>query len=661
MKIVLKSLTLVNFMGIRSKTVQLNEHMQSIYGANETGKSTLFNAFLWLLFGKDMEGRKDYKVKTTDATGKEIQKLDHEVQGVFDIDGREITAKRILKEKWPTPRGAAEPVFAGNETEFYWNDVPLKEKEYQDKIGGIVKENVFKLITNPLYFNTGITWQERRNMLMEIAGEIRDEDIAHGNEKFIDLLKKLVGKSLPEFKKEIAAKKRKIRDVQEAIPARIDEANRSMPSELPNFPAIKKAVLAKEAEIAQVDGELQNSADAQKEKNNTNLARQNDIYTHKQEIQRIESGIRAQFVEDKNNREINIRSLRADGRSRDSELASQKNYLTILERTKGTLEKQMADLRADWTKTNGNEPPKATDDFTCPTCKQTLPDGTIEQRKEAQHLAIKTFQDNKAKRLAEITATGQERKGEHTNNEALIAKTREAIADLEKSTEEIRTRIASEEAESLKLNGQADQATAESISANAKIKDLTTRIAGIEAAIITSNATTPDNSELTTRKHVLRADLDALKQQLGMEEQIKRTNARIQELDREAKELGQQIADLDSLEFTIMEFTRAKIETLESRINHLFKYAKFKLFEIQVNGQEVECCETMYKGVVFGAMNTAARVQVGIDIINVLSNHFDVKAPVFLDNRESVTAIPDTDAQIINLIVSPEDKQLRVA
>lgn len=660
MKIILKSLQLINFMGIRSKTIEFNEHLQSIYGANETGKSTLFNAFLWLSFGKDMEGRKDYKVKTTSPDGKEIAKLDHEVTGTFDINGQEVTARRILKEKWPTPRGAAEPVFAGNETEFYWNGVPLKEKEYQEKINGIVKENVFKLITNPLYFNSGISWQERRSMLMELGGEIKDEDIASGDPRFMDLLKKLVGKSLPEYKKEIAAKKKKIREAQEAIPSRIDEATRSLP-EPQDFDALAAQIKAKEVEISGADESLADAANAQKGRNTAVEAKNNEIHAQRMNIQTIEGQVRSQFNQDKIEREGKLKNLRAEGRNKDNELSTQKAQLNILQRKGDTLAKSRQDLIARWHENDKKQPDPQNDDFKCPSCKQDLPTTSIDAKNAAYKKTVEIFNNNKVLRSQDITSQGKEVKAQIEANSLDIQTTTQNIAALEAEIAALRTQIADLEAESLRLNNEADSEIAEQINAHPDIAISRHKISAIEAEITVLQSDVADNSDLKTHRLMLMADLDGLKKAFNTKEQIERTNKRIAELEKEERDLAQQIADIDGIEFVIQEFTRAKIDTLESRINHKFKYAKFKLFDMQVNGQEVECCETMYKGVVFGAMNNAARVQVGIDIINVLSDHFNVKAPVFLDNRESVTSIPDTDAQIINLIVSPNDKQLRVA
>lgn len=666
MKITLKQLVLVNFKGVRSLTVDFNEHTQNIYGANATHKSTLFNAFLWLLFGKDMEGRKDYQIKTTDAAGKEIQKIDHEVTGSFDIDGQTTVMRRILKEKWVKPRGAAEPEFSGNETLFEWNGVPMREKDYQEKINKIVAEDAFKLLTNPLYFNTGLTgykmpdWQARRNVLLDLAGEIKDTEIAAGDTRFEDLLKELTGKSLTEYKQQISAQKKKIRETLDQIPSRIDEATRALPETL-DFASIDRQILAKEKEIADVDQSLTDAALAQKGRNNLQLAKQNEIFDHKNRLQTIESDIRSQFVQDKNGRESEIKELRAAGRSKDNELSNLNIEHKRMEGQRTAIEKRMADLRADWAKVDAGQPDPQKDDFKCPSCHQDLPSADIDKKNETYQIYLATFNGNKAKRLTEIKSQGTDLKNQVDGLNKSLEGSMLTTSTLEKEIAELRTKIATLEADSLKMNQEADETINKQIASNTEAVSIRLKIQGIETEIAALRNDAPDNSDVRTQRHMLMSDLDGLKKQRDTKDQIERGKTRIAELGNEEKDLSQKLVELEGIEFVIQEFTRAKIDALESRINHKFKYAKFKLFDRQVNGQEVECCETMYKGVVFGSLNTASRVLVGIDIINVLSAHYGVSAPIFLDNRESVTSIPDTEAQIINLIVSPDDKQLRVA
>ena len=108
------------------------------------------------------------------------------------------------------------------------------------------------------------------------------------------------------------------------------------------------------------------------------------------------------------------------------------------------------------------------------------------------------------------------------------------------------------------------------------------------------------------------------------------------------------------------EFIRTKVRLLEEKINSKFKLARFKLFEVQVNGALAETAETMYNGVPYSNLNNGARLNIGLDIINTLAEHYGFEAPIFVDNAEAVTQLIPTTGQQIRLIVSAQDKKLRI-
>lgn len=666
MKIILKRLELLNFKGIRNLVVDFNEHTQNISGANETGKTTVFNAFLWLNFGKDMEGRKDYEIKTTDLNGEVLHKLDHQVTGVYLVDGIETIARRLYKEKWVKARGAAVPELDGHTTEFFWNDVPMREKDYQEKVNGIVKEDVFKLLTNPLYFNTGLTgykipdWQARRNVLLDLAGKIDDNEIAAGDKRFEKLLASLKGKTLEDYRKQLAALKKNLKEHLEAIPTRIDEATRAIPDTL-DFEEIGRQILAKEKEIADLDRSLTDAAAAQKLKNDQQLGKQNEIFTHKTRLQTIESDIRSLFNQEKNDRDASIREHRASGRSKETELSNLNADKKRMEDQRGRLVVQMEQLKGEWHAVNNKQPDPQKDDLKCPACGQELPADKIDQKNATYKKYVEDFNAIKVKRLGEITKSGQELKAQVEGLDKSLEGNKITILTLTEEAADLRKRIEEIEADSLQKSREADQTIADRLSADEESKTIRAKIEDIQAEILALQSDAPDNSGFRVQRQALVLELDGFKKQRDTKERIEQGQDRVMQLQKEELDLSQQLVNVEGIEYIIQEFTRAKIDLLESRINQKFKHARFKLFDRQVNGQEVECCETTYKGVVFGSLNTAAKVLVGIDIINALSDHYGISAPIFLDNRESVTCIPDTDAQTINLIVSPADKQLRVA
>ena len=228
--VIIKKMEFLNFKGIRNMTVEFGRELTNILGQNGIGKSTVFDGFTWLLFGKDSHDRKTFNIKTLDANGVVIPRIPHEISAVLLVNGEEIELCRKYNEKWTKKRGSAAEEFVGHEEERLYNGVPCSVKEFNEKISAICSEEVFKFITNPLFF-TSQKMDVQRSMLFRMAGGISDEDVAQDNADFESLLACLTGKSLDEFKREISAKKRRIKTEVEMIPSRIDERKRDMPEE----------------------------------------------------------------------------------------------------------------------------------------------------------------------------------------------------------------------------------------------------------------------------------------------------------------------------------------------------------------------------------------------------------------------------------------------
>src|SRR5690625_810803 len=228
-KIQLLNLKLVNFKGIKSFQVDFNGNDTKVFGENGTGKTTLFDAFVWLLFNKDSNNSSNFDIKTLDKDGNVIHKLDHEVEATLLVDGKELILKKVYKERWTKQRGSATESFSGHTTDYYINGVPSKKKDYDETIAETLDENIFKLLTSPAYFNENMHWTERRNLLLEIAGDITDEDVIASRKDLAKLLDVLNGNSIEDHKKIIAAKRREINKKIEEIPTRIDEIHRNLP------------------------------------------------------------------------------------------------------------------------------------------------------------------------------------------------------------------------------------------------------------------------------------------------------------------------------------------------------------------------------------------------------------------------------------------------
>lgn len=646
-RIVITRMDFLNFKGIRDLTVDFDSDLTSISADNGLGKTSIFDGFTWVLFGKDSKDRKNFGIKTYDETGKAIPKIPHEVTVTLLVNGEEVTLCRRYNEKWTKKRGSAEEVFDGHEEERLYNGVPCSVKEYNDKIAAICTEEVFKFITNPLYF-TKQKADVQRQMLIQMAGGVSDTEIAQGNPDFENLLAKLTGKNLEEYKREIQAKKRRIKNELDMIPSRIDERKRDMP-EAEDWDAIESELASKNAQLANIEQQLLDASKAAKEANKRRaelIRKQGDIYAAKSELKfkikedkladyRKQQSARNELIAKINGEERAIASLRTEIKGYDIQLAA-------LTETRNR-------LLEEWKSINAEQLTFNEDEFICPTCKRRFEVDEIENR---QQELSETFSRNKAQRLEYNKKQGLEVKAK-----------REAI---EKAKIQAEVNISSKQAwideqksSPLYLNELVEPETESAIAADKRYIDLCNQETELKNQIENETATDTgsDTSELVEGKGTLQSAIDELKKMLSKKDIIKRNNERIAELETMMRKQSQEVAELEGIEFTIASFSKARIEAVERKINGMFHIVRFKMFDTQINGGEVETCEATVNGVPFSDLNDAGRINAGLDIINAICGSNGVYAPIFIDNAESVNELLPTQSQKIRLVVST-DKEL---
>ncbi len=661
-KIELVVLKLRDFKGIKSLDIQLDGGNAQIFGDNEVGKTTTFDAFLWLLFDKDSNNKKDFAIKTLNGDGSERHNLEHTVEGTFLVDGVPITLKKIYKEKWTQKRGQATKEFTGHVAEHFVDDVPMSKTEYNNKIKSIVEEEIFKRLTSPTYFNEQMKWQEKRQLLLEICGDISDDEVIASNKALSKLNDLLNGKTLDDMKKIIASKKKNINEELEKIPVRIDEINKMMPETTADVETMRQQVAKIEANIEELQEQkirVKNGAsvlDKQRqlqelEMKRTDLKRSfeadsmQEVYKAQAKLQEVQGN--AQIINSKLQQADSNRKFKVDQANRIQDDISR-------------IEKEMDELRKEYRVIEAEEF-KHGDNHECPACKQSLP---AEQVENARNEALAQFNESRTYRLTEINREGISHKEQvaELNNRLTVLRNEHdaALAEMNKYQDEL-----SVQDKELKKTQKALE------TANSAVKDVTT---------------TDEYKSITLQIETLQAEIKQLNEHAyeaiaGIDEEIAKFNferkecnnavaqhanieaskERIIELEDQQVKLAQEYEKLEQTTFLIEEFIRTKVNMLTDRINSKFKYARFKLFDTQVNGGLNEVCETTFKGVPYGTgLNNAAKINVGLDIINTLSAHFGIQAPIFVDNAEAVTKFIDVDTQLISLVVSEKDKQLRV-
>ena len=655
-----------NFKGIKDFEIDLYQ-ATNVFGDNATGKTSLIDGFFWLLFDKDSSDNSKFGIKTFDEKGEIIPKLEHEVGGVFLINGEEITIKKILREKWEKRRGGTDFFFNGNETLVFWNDVPMQATKYAAKISELINEDTFKLVTNPLYFNSvKYGWKQRRETLLKIAGHIDNNeilaDIVTGdNDTQIAALAAAFKsrKTIEEYRAEIGAKKKKLKDELVLIPSRVDEVRRGMPQVLA-YAMIEAEINVKQGELHSIDEEMVNASKAQKVANEAMQAKQKKLFEHKTEKQNIEFAVKAQFNEAKNVRANNIKAKLSELQTLTTNITNADQAIVSAREKVEKLTPLLAAKKTEWTTENAKQLIFNEGEFCCPACKTPFAPEKVEEEKKK--LTV-NFNTDKQNQLEEIKKAGADLAAKLSAEKNTVLKKADEAESLEQSKKDLTAEIEALKAEHDRLNADLIAEINRLLSANEDYITVNTLISALENALGKAPENTVDLSTFQTRKNAINTEIDSLKKQLATKETREQSLKRVVELEKQQTEFSQQLADLEGYENAIADFTRAKMETLVDRINGRFRYVSFKLFEKQVNGGEVECCETLVPSpgglVPFSDANNAARINAGLDIINTLCQHYNVSAPIWVDNAESVNSLIAVESQLIRLVVS-HDKALRI-
>nr|DAT41597.1 MAG TPA: chromosome partition protein [Caudoviricetes sp.] len=638
----LTKLELLNFKGLKAFTINFNGDV-IIRGDNATGKTTVFDSVCWLLFGKDSLDRADFEIKTLDG-GEPIHKVNHEVTGTFTLDeGGTVELKRIYREKYSSPRGG-EVTMTGHTTDYFVDGVPKKEKEYKEIVNSLVDENIFKLITNPLYFNETYSWQNRRKLLLEMCGDISDKDVIAEYSELKALTDILSGHSVDDHRKVVAAKKTAINKELDMIPVRIDEALRGKPTiDTPRDVLIQEISLATTTlETLEADKALLVNGhavvDTRAELRDVQrrlMARESELQMEYKKQSALKSNEYDMVVSELNNLSSKVESTkhRLDTSNRD------------IQRIESVIDELMHQRQ------QVNEDAFVMDiDEACPTCGQKLP---AEQIQAAREKAETKFNLRKSKQLEELNQSIELKQQD-------IENIKKRDAGLE-PVETLEALIKTKELVKQTITDEIGQLTAPVLDDDSIYADLKAEEFMLQMKLDESNT---DHSEeiadidkriATTKEH--RFNLET---ELNKYEEAKRIDTRVAELESQQAELATEKSKLDEAAYLMDEFIKAKVNMLEDVINSRFKLARFKMFNVLVNGNIEECCETTYKGVPYRSMNNAARINVGLDIINALTSYFKVNAPVFIDNAEAVTEFVPVNSQTIKLIVDESEPQLVV-
>ena len=249
----LMSMVIHDFRGLNHFELDPAGESCTIRGANGTGKSTVQAAFLWLLTGKDAQGRENYNIFPLDESGERISGAEPTVRASLLIGGNELWMQRVLSEKWVKKRGKSDADYAGDETKYYLDDVPVSATEFQARMDKLFPGGMLPLLTNASYFSEQAKdYKERRKLLLESFGSITEKDVLDAHPDLQPLRDAIGGHSVEEATKIYTERRKKYREEMQTIPARIDECRKAIPEDLPDEKEIENERSVLGVELAKV-------------------------------------------------------------------------------------------------------------------------------------------------------------------------------------------------------------------------------------------------------------------------------------------------------------------------------------------------------------------------------------------------------------------------
>lgn len=656
MEIKIFSLKLKNFKGIKDSEINFNCKDTNIYGANATGKTTIFDAFKWLFFDKDSSDRKDFNIKTLDANNRPIHFLEHEVEAILVIDGVDMTFKKVLQEKWVKKRGENDREFSGHETNYWIDEVPIKKKDYEEKINSLIPESLFKLITDPSYFNNQMSWKERRELLINISGaNISDDEILNSKEEFKILIDNLEGRSIDDYKKVVQAKIKDLNKEKETIPIRIDELTNTLITDHDiDYNVLEKEKEMCNEELQNIETEMTNIQMRAKE----NTKKVDELAIAKNELNNLKFKLEVEHSDKCTKESINLNNEKT---LIETKIINNEQLISNLSKNAQEIEVQIEkdnsrkqELYKNWDEIEQKQLKIDENSLICPVCKREY---EADKQEEIRQKFINDFEEHKENEKAAINKEGQTiniRIAENTDKVgslyADINKAKQDNQELNKQLEEIKEEIA-------KYEKQKSQEKVFDVNVIPEYQEKLRQVEELQKNV--DKLASEDTSEHQNRKAKIIGQIDDINKKLNQKETQEKTKERIGELKLQEESISQKIQELEGQQYALEEFTKTKVELLENTINSKFELVKFRLFDTQINGGLVECCDTLVNGVPFADVNNAHKILAGLDIINTLIKFYNISAPIFIDNRESINKIDYIDTQIISLIVTT-DSALRI-
>ena len=640
MNIIFNKITIEDFKGVRAKReITFSPRKTMILGANHSGKTTTADAANWVLFGKNSKGKADFGITPTNEHNEPVLHLENIVTLDITADGREYSLQRVRKEKWGRVKQQTEETLQGYTTLYFVNGEKYTEKEYKAFVDGLISESLFRAITNPEYFPS-LKPEEQRQLLINMVGVKSDEEIAAGNPEFAAMLKSIDGQDIKEYRQHLSYKMKELKKAMEDIPGRIDERNKEINdirAKGYDYAELEKTLNKKNKKIKDNRKKIKDSSSLPKEDIEKKVQLHSDIKKIKDEQYVIEQ----QYDDDNDKADEEKKDLRKKIEKLKKEIKSEEDNLKELKKDIGEFELCKADFRKEWKKCEDTEFTWDDTSENCPTCGRRFPQDDIKKLKKE---AREHFNERKAEQQDKLDKKAVEIKTEDAKFDAEKRSLEKKIKDLKDDLKEAE-RLEKEDVVHKDFNDDKKWLALEK-KIQSKEKDIK------EIDDRKDVAVEADVERLEKENAELEEECKELVKKLTYVNTISNAEQRIQELTEQQRTLNQQLADLEKQDYTAEQFQFAVIQDLQDRVNELFPTIRFKMFNTSLNGNVEPTCVLTMNGVSYPNLSTSEKIIAGLECIEAMCQFNQAFAPIWVDNSESITNVPQTTSQQILLVVS---------
>lgn len=659
MKIIIQNITIQNFKGFRGFQAQFNPSVASIHGDNGLGKTSIADAILWCLFGKDTQNRQQFDIKYHDANGKTEKNIVVSVSLDVLFDNIQHNITRQLKEQWSKERGTTNEYLKGNITEYYVDGQPYTQADFKAFMGNLVDERTFRAVTSPTLF-TSLPWKEQRQFLSQMVGKISNEEIANVDfPKYKDVLPLVENETIESLIKSISYKIKECKSKISEIPVSIAALKKAMPEE-PETPELTEQDIT--VELADLRKQLNLSVtspcNAKREELNKKInfaqKRLNEMRTSATNLQHAEEEeYNKTMKEYQHKKDLHNNSIL----TLEQNIESKKILIGRAKKGIEECDNEISELRNQWQeKVNCQFVELSEDEKYCPNCGQILPDDKIaELRNKAYERFTRKRNENKVKITSQVAEVNKRKK----ECSELISEYEQEISQNQDKIEKVKLELNSLQNSAIKNPRTYDEILSSNENYIVVNKELQNLLQELENISDTPVDEVKVNS-LKERISYLEQELRKVQQIATIEKEIQRITVLIAEEQSKRIDYCQRLADLEQQEDLLRQFSNTADKLLEEKVNQHFKLVRWKMFRENINGTREPYCECYIDGTAFhDGLNSAGRINAGLDIINTLCRIYKLTAPVIIDNCESNNNILETESQQIRLYVST-DKQLSI-